>query len=112
MSNQKNSNWDIVFIVVVALCVGMAIGRFCPPSCTLGVRTFCQKLYVKFHPDSQKDTKTIIIDRETSGIPNLPHNDIFEQPEKKDCAFVKYVKQLFNRKSKEKPQTINDIVLH
>ena len=66
---------------------------------------------MKLNPDITKDSKSIIIDRVTKDTPQLPQNDIFEEPAQKENGFIKIIKKVFIHKQKEK-QTIDDIILN
>jgi hypothetical protein len=111
MKNIKFLSYDFLMIIVLALLIGLVLGRLCPTGVSMGYRTFCQKLYIKFHPDSQKDTKTIIMEKALKDTPSLPKTDIFEEPQTKDSSFVQYVKHIFVKKQTDSPKTIHDIVL-
>lgn len=102
---------DTLLVIAVALTLGMLIGIFYHSQYSLGMRTFFHKMYLKINPDSQKDSKTLIMDKVTKDTPNLPQNDIFEQPAKKDNGFILFIKKVFVKKE-NKPQTINDYILN
>ncbi|MCM1265710.1 MAG: hypothetical protein NC200_05880 [Candidatus Gastranaerophilales bacterium] len=103
---------DYIYIIIVSLLLGLTLGLVCPKKCSIAFRTTLHKIYIKFHPESQKDTKTIIIERATKDTPNLPQYDIFEEPTKKENSFIKYIKKIFIKKDNEQSQSIHDVILH
>lgn len=108
---MKDINWDIVYIFIFSLLFGFFIGVIFKTPYTLGIKTFFHNISVKLNPDSQKDSKTLIIDRVTKDTENIPQNSIFEEPKKKDNNFIIIIKRLFH-KQKEKSPTIHDAVLN
>ena len=103
--------WENISTIVIALLLGVFLGVFFQTSYSLGIRTFFHNVYVKLHPEINKDSKTIIIDRVTKDTPNLPQNDIFEEPEKKENGFIKIIKKVFIHKDKEQT-TIHNVILN
>ncbi len=104
-------NYDAYLTIIIALLLGMFAGVFFQTKYSLGIKTFFHNVYIKLNPDSQKDSKTLILERVTKDTPNLPQKDIFEEPEKKDNPFVLYIKRIFINKN-EKTHTIHDIVIN
>lgn len=102
---------DTVLVIAIALTLGMLIGIFYHSQYSIGIRTFIHDVYVKTHPNIEKDSKTLIMDRVTNDTPNLPEKDIFEQPQKKENGFILFIKKVFVKKQ-DKPQTINDFILN
>lgn len=100
---------DIVYVFVISLMIGLVLGFSCPNSCSAKVKIFFHNIYVKFHPEVQKDTKTVIIETATKNIKDVPQNSIFEEP-KKENKFLLFVKKVFVKENK-KEMTINDIVV-
>lgn len=113
MKNIKMFSLDMLIIILSALLIGLFIGFWCPANIKIQVQTAYNNIYIKFHPESQMDTQTIIINKATKNIENLPQNDIFETPPKKENDFILFIKKLFKPKSKEvqKPVTIHDKVI-
>lgn len=109
MNIQKFLKNDILYVFVVSLMIGLVLGFCCPNSYSANVKMFFHNIYVKFHPDTQKDTKTIIIETATKNIKDIPQNSIFEEP-KKENKFLLFVKRVFV-KEKKKEMTIEDIVV-
>ncbi len=102
---------DTVLVIAVALMLGMLIGIFYHSPYSVGLRTLIHNIYLKTHPNIEKDSKTLIMDRVTKDTPNLPQKNIFEQPQKKENGFILFIKKVFVKKQ-DKPQTINDFILN
>lgn len=111
MKSSELWTWSNISTIAIALLLGMFLGVFFKSSYSIGIRTFFHNIYVKLHPEITKDSKTIIMDRVTKDTPNLPQNDIFEEPAQKENGFIKIIKKVFIHKQKEK-QTIDDIILN
>lgn len=100
---------DILYVFVISLLIGLVLGFCCPNQGFVRFKIFMHNIYVKFHPDIHKDTKTIILETATKNVKNVPQNSIFEEP-KKENGFLLFVKKVFV-KEKKKEMTINDIVI-
>ena len=108
---MKDINWDIVYIFIFSLLLGVLIGVLFKTPYTLGIKAYFHDICVKLNPNLQKDSRTLIIDRVTKDTKPLPKNSIFEVPEKKDNNLIVIIKRVFN-KHKEKEPTIHDSVLY
>lgn len=104
-------NWETGSIVLIALLLGMFLGVMNNSKFAIPLKIKLHDMYVKINPDIQKDSHSLIIERVTKDTPNLPQNSIFEEPEKKDCSFIKVIKKVFIKKH-EKPKTIHDVILN
>ena len=111
MKNSELLTWSNISTIIIALLLGLFLGIFFKSSYSIGIRTFFHDIYVKLNPDITKDSKSIIIDRVTKDTPQLPQNDIFEEPAQKENGFIKIIKKVFIHKQKEK-QTIDNIILN
>ena len=65
------------------------------------------KIYLKINPNTEKDSKTIILEKVSGDINELPQKDIFEKPAKEN-RFVIFLKKLFTQKI-DKQETIDTI---
>jgi len=101
MKDFKIFSLNSYIIFLSALAVGMLAGEFCPACVHIYFRTVIHNVYVKFHPDSQKDTKTIIMEKTTKGIPDYTGTGIFDEPAKKDSGFVYVIKKVLHSDKKE-----------
>lgn len=104
--DKKSKNNELIFIAFLFLLIGLVIGVFFQSGYSIGMRTFFHQIYIKFHPETQKDSKTIIIEQVTKNTSTIPQNSIFDKPEKKENKFILIIKRIFP--AKEKPKTIND----
>ena len=104
-------NYETGLTLLIALLLGLFLGVFFQTQYSVGIRTVFHNIYTKLCPDTQKDSKTIIMERVTKDTPNLPQKDIFETPKKKENEMVLFIKRLFI-KEKKTEQTINDVVLN
>lgn len=100
---------DILYVFVISLLMGLVLGFCCPNQYSAKFKIFMHNIYVKFHPEIQKDTRTIILETATKNIKDVPQNNIFEEP-KKENGFLLFIKKVFV-KEKKKEMTINDIVV-
>ena len=94
-------NKDTLFIIFISLLLGVFIGVFFKSGYSLGIKSFFRDVYFKINPESQKDSKTIILEK--ADCYELP-NTIFDETKKKDNKFILFIKNL----KKEKPQTIKN----
>ncbi len=110
MKNIKFVSIDMLIIILSGLLIGLVFGVMSPVNIKMRVQTFYSNLYIKFHPESQMDTQTIIINKVTKNSVLTPQNDIFEMPVKKENQIILFVKNLFkqNKQPKEKPLSIHD----
>ncbi len=88
---------NTLIIILSAMLLGVVLGKFCPSNIHLQTATFFHNIYVKIHPESQKDTKTIIMERATKDIQTYTGNDIFEEPQKKKNNFIIFIKKIFHK---------------
>ena len=86
---------NTLIIILSAMLLGVVLGKFCPSNIHLQTATFFHNIYVKIHPESQKDTKTIII---------------FEEPQKKKNNFIIFIKKIFHKNTKN--DTNLDLIIH
>ena len=100
---------DILYVFVISLLMGLVLGFCCPKQYSAKFKIFMHNIYVKFHPEIQKDTRTIILETAIKNIKDVPQNNIFEEP-KKENGFLLFIKKVFV-KEKKKEMTINDIVV-
>lgn len=91
---------NTLIIILSAMLLGVVLGKFCPSNIHLQTATFFHNIYVKLHPESQKDTKTIIMERATKDIKTYTGNDIFEEPQKKENNFIIFIKKIFHKNTK------------
>lgn len=98
---------ELTFVIIISLLLGCFIGVFMQTPYSLGIKTTFHNLYIKLNPDTQKDSKTIIIDKASESLDKLPQKDIFEQPEKKENKFILFIKNVF-KTEKTQQKTIND----
>lgn len=106
--NNKKTIYESILIILICLFVGLFIGRAVPQNLSVSIQSFAQELYLKFHPDSQKDTQTLIRERVMKDTVYTPTENIFE--EQKRIGFVQKIKLFFNKKDKSQEQnTINNI---
>lgn len=103
---------DTLVIITTALIFGIALGLICPSQYSMAFRTTIHNIYIKLHPESKKDTRTIIMEKATKDIPNLPQNSIFEEPQPKENNFILYLKKIFSKKQDDTPKSIHDVILH
>lgn len=92
---------NTLIIILSAMLLGVIIGRICPQNIHIQTATFFHNIYIKLHPDSQKDTKTIIIDSATKDIPIYSGNNIFEKPQKKENKYKRFIKKVLHENKKE-----------
>ena len=104
-------NWETVSTVLIALLLGMFLGVMYNSKYSIPIRIKFHDFCVKINPDTQKDSQTLIMERVTKDAPNISQNSIFDEPEKKENCFIKFVYRLFN-KNNQKPQTIHDVILN
>lgn len=90
---------DILYIFVVSLMIGLVLGFCCPKECSAKFKIFMQNVYIKFHPECQKDSRTIIIEKVSKSTNDLPQTSIFEEP-KKENQFLLFVKKVFVKEKK------------
>ena len=107
----KDISREDIYTIIIALLIGMFVGVFFQSGYSIGIRSFFHNIYTKINPNSQKDSKTLINDRATKDIPNLPQKDIFETPKKKDCGVVIFIKKIFHNSEQEK-DTIDNFVIN
>ena len=103
---------DFIYVIIISLLLGMIFGYSCPTKYSSAFKSTLHKIYIKFHPESQKDTHTIILERVTKDTPNLPQYDIFEEPVQKENNFILYIKKIFGKKAEKQPASIHDMILH
>lgn len=103
--------WENISTIIIALLLGVFLGVFYQTQYSIGLRTFVHNMYVKMHPEINKDSKSIIMDRVTKDTPALPQKDIFEEPAKEENGIIKIIKKVFIRKDKEQT-TIHNVVLN
>ena len=106
--DEQTKNKELVFTAFLFLLIGLVIGVFFQSGYSVGIRTFFHQIYVKINPETQKDSKTIIIEKVTKDTSDFPTNSIFDKPKKKENKIILTIKRMLP--SKEKPQTINDNV--
>lgn len=102
---------DTLFILFISLLLGLFIGVFFQSGYSVGLRTLYHKIYLKFHPEVQKDTKTIIIDKVSEDNIRIPQTDIFEDMSEKDNKLIIILKKIFTPSKKLKQEnkpTIDD----
>ncbi|GEM_PF-7132693 len=113
MGKKNTLDSESFTFIILALLFGFIIGLIIPSRFFMPVRVFFHNIYIKMNPDSQKDSKTLILEQVTKDNVSTPKKDIFEEPEKKENGVVLYIKKVFKKDTKqEKPQTINDFVLN
>ena len=109
MKRNHFLSYNTIIIILSAMLIGIICGRFCPQNISVQIHSTIQNIYLAFHPDAKKDTKTIIMEVATKNTQNLPQYDIFEKPTKKENKFILFFKKVFkNKKNSDINKTIFD----
>jgi len=112
MQKDKFFDENTVIIVIIALFIGFIAGKFIPSGVFMPVRLFFHNIYVKLNPDSQKDSKTLIMEK-VSGDIYLPQKSIFDEPVKKENKAVLYIKRILKKEdNSDNPKSIHDFILN
>ncbi len=101
---------DIVFIIIFCLLLGFFIGILFKTPYTLGIKTFFHNISVKLNPDTQKDSKTLIIDKATKDAKSIDYKNIFDEPKTKENKFIIIIKRIFNKKKHQ--TTIDNVIIN
>ena len=99
---------DIFYVFIVSLLLGLIIGVVAPSKHYAELRIFIHKLYLKFNPNAEKDSKTIILETASKSLDELPQNSIFDKPKKKNKVIL-FIKQIIESNKKPQEDTINNI---
>ena len=102
-------SYNTIIIILSAMLIGVLIGRFCPQNVSIQIHSTIQKIYLAFHPNAKKDSKTIIMEVATKNSQFIPQNSIYEEPTKKENKFILFFKKVFkNKKNSDLDKTIFD----
>jgi hypothetical protein len=94
---------DLFYIFVISLLVGLIIGVVTSKQIQIALH----EIYQKFHPEISKDSKTIIIERATKDLEQIPETSIFETPVKKENSVILFVKKIFVKENNSLPTIDN-----
>lgn len=97
-------NKDTFLTFFIALLLGLFLGVFYNSNYSITFRMYVHNIYTKLHPEIEKESINIIIDKASSSSKGIPQNDIFEK-NFQDNKFVCFIKKIF---FKPKKQTIFD----
>lgn len=106
MKDAKFISYNTIIIILSAMLIGVLFGRYCPQNISIQIHTTIQKIYLVFHPDAKKDSKTIIMEYATKNSQYIPQNNIFEE-QKKENKIIVFIKKIFS-KSDDLTKTIYD----
>ena len=106
MKDAKFLSYNTIILILSAMLIGVLFGRYCPQNISIQIHTTIQKIYLAFHPDAKKDSKTIIMEYATKNSQYIPQNSIFEEP-KKENKIIVFIKNIFSKSNNSK-KTIYD----
>ena len=76
---MRNNPFNTVIVTAVSLILGYLIGCAIPSEFKVSTNVFLNKIYVKFHPDTQKDMKTIIMEKAGKNLMKYENESIYNK---------------------------------